>query len=201
MTALTEIFVPKMGRPDPVEPSGLRFRNRYDQESWERRYADVGAGWYLDRFVYLFGPEAARLERCLDAWSFLVPPRNPDRMIVGRNAYGAILVLEHGNDPLPAVHVLEPFVVTYWTHPQLDFVSLLGRFLPEGLIPHFMDGRLYKKWRKQTGKHLPTDAILAPRVPEGLGGTRTLTNFQVEDIFAYYESTAPVYAKAFAKKT
>jgi hypothetical protein len=201
MTALTEIFVPKFGRPDPSAPSGLQFGDPAYQERWERYYADIGAGWYLDRFVYLFGPDAARLERCLDAWSFLVPPRNPDRMILGRNAYGAILVMEHGNDPVPAVHVLEPYVVTYWTHPYLDFVSLLGTFLPEGKIPHFMDTRLYKKWRKQARAHLQGDDILAPREPEGLGGTRTLENFQVEDIFAYYESTATVYAKAFAKKT
>jgi hypothetical protein len=37
--------------------------------------------------------------------------------------------------------------------------------------------------------------ILAPKLPEDLGGTRTLENFQMENLFEYYERTGREYAK------
>jgi hypothetical protein len=197
MSDLGEHFVEALGRPDPVEPSGLTFPGLIRQGYWDMFYDQVGAGWFLDRFVYLFGPQAERLQTCLDAWPFLVPPSS-DRRILGRNAHGAILVLEDASKVKTRVYLLDPFALAYWTDPLLQLESLLGRFLPDNLLPRFLDRSLYESWRRATDMHLEDDFILAPKTPEGLGGEWSPANFQPENIFDYYESMAPIYAKAYA---
>src|SRR4051794_23878413 len=94
-----EHFAKVFGSPKPRTPSGLHFSPRRAlADVWnDLMYPDVGAGWYWDRFLYLFGPGLDELHACLDAWPFLVAPRRPDRMILGRNAYGAILFIDRVN--------------------------------------------------------------------------------------------------------
>jgi hypothetical protein len=41
--------------------------------------------------------------------------------------------------------------------------------------------------------------VLGIKVPKGLGGKLELDNLQLDGIVDYYQSTGPIYAKAFAK--
>ena len=162
--------------------------------------AGIGKATFAFRFArFLFAEGAERLKACLKAWDFLVPP-NRDRIVLGRNAHGAILVLHDANDAEKrSVHVLDPFRVLYWTHSDVTLTNLIGTFLPERLIPNFVDDSLYAQWRAANEARLRDDEILAPRKPLGLGGKFDLDNFQREKIVSYYKTTAPIYRKAFAK--
>jgi hypothetical protein len=91
MSAVGEAFVKAFGKPDPATPNGVTFSMPGLQGSWESLHKEIGSGWYRDGFLYLFGEGLDALKPCLEAWSFLVPPCD-DRVIIGRNAYGAILV-------------------------------------------------------------------------------------------------------------
>lgn len=194
MSDVGKAFLRALGKPNPAMPSGLQFRDGHSQQLWQRLHRELGAGWFLDRFFYLFGPGLEQLFACLEAWSFLVPPSR-DRMILGRNAYGAILVLERPSSVDQSVHLLDPFRVQYWTDPRIGFVNLISRWLPDHLLPGFADDLLYRAW-VQSGTHLPDDVILAPKTPLGLGGRLEPDNIQEEEIVSYYRTTAPIYAKA-----
>lgn len=186
------------GKPDPETPNGLHFTSSGLADLWKDMRREIRSGWFQDRFLYLFGEELDALRPCLDAWSFVVPP-NRDRMILGRNAYGALLVLDGANSGKWSVHVLDPFRVVFWTNPQLSLMNLIAYWLPENQIPYFRDDGPYREWRKKHRIYLDDDTILAPKVPEGLGGALELSNLQEEPILEYYETMAPIYAKAFAK--
>jgi hypothetical protein len=196
MSDVGKAFLGVLGKPDPATPSGLQFREAHSQQLWQRLYQEIGAGWFLNRFFYLFGPGLERLLACLEAWSFLVPPGR-DRMILGHNAYGAILVLERPNTTDASVHLLDPFRVQYWSDPRIGFINLIGRWLPDRMLPGFSDDLLYRAWI-QGGTVLPDDVILAPEKPLGLGGTLEPDNIREEEIVSYYRTTGPIYEKAFA---
>ncbi len=198
-SVLATNFIDGIGRPDPPTPDGLRCRSSAFGELWQDIHAQIGSGWYLNRFLYLFGEGVEKLRPCLDAWSFLVPPNHPDRMILGRNAHGAILVLENGNSPDPSVFVLNPLTLEYWTDPRIGFENLLGRWLPRNEIPFFLDHDLYDAWIAGTGRFLDEDMVLAPKIPLVLGGEMKPENLQTESIISYYETSAPVAEKTLAK--
>jgi hypothetical protein len=198
MSDVGKPFVQALGKPDPEAPNGLRFTSSGLADLWKAMRREVRSGWFQDRFLYLFGDGLDALQPCLDAWSFVVPP-NRDRMVVGRNAYGALLVLDNANSGKGSVHVLDPFRVVYWSNPNLGLMNLIAYWLPESRIPHFRDDGPYREWRKKHGVYLDDDVILAPRTPEGLGGKFELANLQEEPILEYYETTAPIYHKAFAQ--
>src|SRR5262249_60011919 len=122
MPTVAERFKGALGSPTQEVPSGMTFSSRGQQMIWDS--LGIPAGWYKGRFLYLFGQELAQFQPCLDAWSFIVPPGHPDRMIIGRNAYGALLVLEDGNKPgAEHVYMLDPFLVAYTTSPDLTLSS------------------------------------------------------------------------------
>jgi len=203
MSAIADAFVAAMGKPNPPSTPGLHFADERMQASWDRIQAEVGAGWFLNHFLCLFAEGLDSLGACLDAWSFLVPPSSSERLIAGRNAYGAILVVENSTKDLGGlgeVHVLDPTAVAYWSHPDLYLRSMIGSWLPHNEIPHFLEHELYDAWLQQSGRYLVDDEILAMRAPRGLGGAMTLDNFYPENIFSYYETTGPIYAKAFPRK-
>lgn len=121
MSKLHDSFSKALGDASPKVPPALAF-TRYNP-SWDLIKSEIGAGWFLDRFVYLFGDGLEPLKACLDAWSFVVPP-HADRKIIGRNAYGAILVLEDGEDlDKESVHVLDPVNVDYKVVRYADAVA------------------------------------------------------------------------------
>lgn len=190
-------FQRAFGHPDPAAPDGLRFTRAWERGVWDDLRAQTGTGWFLDRFLYLFGEGLDALAPCLEAWSFLVP-QQVEKMIVGRNAYGALLVLENPNQfgPQSRVGILDPVSVVYRKHPDLDFAGLVGYWLPQRQLPEFLDRAVYDEWRRRSGRHLEPDHILGARQPLGLGGSMTLGNFQEEEIVQYYRTTAPIYRKA-----
>jgi hypothetical protein len=193
MSAVGEAFIAAFGKPDPSAPSGITFFQ------WKSLYTEIGAGWFKDRFLYLFGEGLSPLRECLDLWSFLVPPCD-DRIIVGRNAYGAMLVLDHGNThDKEQLYVLDPFTVTYETRPNLLFRNLIGRWLPQGLLQGFLDDRAYKQWLAENHVDgVDLDEVLGIKVPNALGGELVTSNLQLDGIIDYYRTTAPIYAEAFA---
>lgn len=197
MTVMKDTFVRVFGKPKPKTPNVVHFKDPGLEAIWKLCEKDTGAGWYMNRFVYMFGPQVERWAPCLDAWSFLVPRSRARRIIIGRNAYGALLVVDDTADA-PA-HVLDPFLMVYWSHPNLHFGNLLATWLPQNQIPGFLDDTLYQAWIKVRKKPLEDDLILAPKTPFGLGGEMDPANFQEEEIVSYYQTTAPIYAKAYAK--
>ncbi len=143
----------------------------------------AGGGWYRDGFLYLSGEGLEELRPCLDAWSFLVPSGG-DRTVLGRNAYGALIVEGPGPD---SVWILDPFTVSY------------TRVAVDALPPGFLDGSAYRGWLDQHGLDgIEFRDVLGIKVPKGLGGALEVDNLQIEDIVDYYESTGPIYADAFA---
>ncbi|MBO3749962.1 hypothetical protein J5X84_28105 [Streptosporangiaceae bacterium NEAU-GS5] len=193
MSAVGEAFLAAFGKPDPAAPNGIAFYQ------WKSLYTEIGAGWFKGGFLYLFGDGMAFLTECLDAWPFLVPPCD-DRIIVGRNAYGAILVLEHAHTPeQEQLYVLDPFTVTYETRPNLLFRNLIGRWLPQGLLTDFLDDRAYRQWLAANEVDtVDLDEVLGIKIPQALGGELVTGNMQLGDIVDYYRTTAPIYAEAFA---
>jgi len=200
MTLVGERFVSAFGAPDPAAAPGLQFERRGSRVMWERLHEEVGAGWFRDGFLYLFGEGLEALRPCLEAWSFIVPPCD-DRLIIGRNAYGMLLVLDNPSRPAQeTVYVLDPFTVSYAGDSTVQLVSLIGRALPDGELRPFLDDQPYRAWRQEHGvDRLGAKNILGVKVPKGLGGQLESSNLQVEDIIAYYQTTAAIYANEFAK--
>jgi len=198
MSAGGDAFRGALGAPDPSVPDGLPegTANGY----WERLKPELGCGYFMDRYLYLFGEKLQELTTCLEAWSFVVPHHEP-RVILGYNAYGALLVL-HENTAEPwknRVHVLDPLHVTYTTYPSFDFLGLIGSWLPEKRIPGFFDTSVYEAWSNETGAYLDPHEVLGIGVPLSLGGAMALDNFAAQDIVEYYKTSGPTYEKALGK--
>src|SRR4051794_26879387 len=105
MTFMGERFLAAVGAPAPPVPPGLRFDSS-EQSFWEEYvHAEIGSGWYLDGFLYLFGEPLEPLLACLAPWSFLVPPLERP-MILGYNAFGTLLVLKDRADVNSRIGVL-----------------------------------------------------------------------------------------------
>jgi len=97
------------------------------------------------------------------------------------------------------VYILDPFTVTYATDPNLAFKNLIGYWLPRNELPEFLDDSAYKTWIKENDAgRLDLDDVLGIKVPKSLGGKLTAGNLQIDGIVDYYQTTAPIYAKAFA---
>jgi hypothetical protein len=195
---MVEAFKQAFGEPDPAVPPGLQFGDSFEGHIWRRHAPKLGAGWFRDRFLYLFGEGLEALAPCLEAWSFLAPP-NGDRIIVGRNAYGAIAYVDDANSSRGKLSVLDPLSVSVVTTRGLDLWSFIGRFLPQDLIANFLDDSV---WRQQIAKvplGLELNLALVPKIPLSLGGKMELDNFAVEGIVPYYQSTAPIYEKGIAE--
>jgi hypothetical protein len=195
---MAEDFTKAMGRPDPSAPSGLHFTGVYDERMWANVGEKIGAGFFRDRFLYLFGEGLEPLNECLKAWSFLVPANN-DRLIVGRNAYGAIAYVDNTNGAKPRLYIVDPLNVALVSEPDLDLWRFIARFLPLNLLPAFTDDLLYREWLNTTQLGLSLDLALAIKLPLTLGGELELDNFSVEGIVEYYQTTAPIYAKGLAE--
>jgi hypothetical protein len=200
MTVVGESFIKGLGTPNPRVRPGIGLEGTPDQDLWEMLASEIGAGWFLDGFAFLFGKGINDLGPCVDAWSFLCPPY-PNRRVIGRNAYGALLVLDvgWGNKAGGKVWLLDPTRISFFSEQWLDLISLVGDWLPERRLPGFLDRKLYDDFVRQTGQRLDLRSILALKVPLSMGGTMTLDNVQVEDIEMYYRSTAPIYERAMEK--
>src|SRR3954464_3515093 len=92
-------FLKAFGKPTRKVGSSIQFTSTGSSGFWRLVSPVIGAGWYRKNFFYLFGDGLEPLRECLDAWSFIVP-RCEDRVILGRNAYGAILTIENESQDL-----------------------------------------------------------------------------------------------------
>jgi hypothetical protein len=62
-----DLFKKRFGAPSPATENGLHFAEYGPRFSWEMSHEEIGSGWFLDRFLYLFGDGVDRLAACLDA--------------------------------------------------------------------------------------------------------------------------------------
>ncbi|UOQ53919.1 hypothetical protein [Hymenobacter cellulosivorans] len=184
------IFTQHFGRPEPAVPPGDFFADKFDKSLWRMMYDEVGAGWYQDRFLYLFGAELPQLNPVLDLWPGLLEP-GVERVVIGRNAYGALLVAERtteeGTDA--PIGLLDPWQGTYTKQEGLDFASLLSEGLPENRLPTFLDQTVYRAF-VAAGGQLAAAEILGIKTPLSQGGTLDGSNFQSEEIWAFYQRIA-----------
>jgi len=194
MSELGEVFISTFGKPDPAVPCGISFKGHNLAFFWDELQQEIGSGWFLDRFVYLFGEGLDDFQVCLDAWRFLLPD-NKERMVVGKNAYGAMLVAEEPSKHALSspIGILDPLTVSYQTDPNLIFSNLIGFYLPEKKLSQFLNTSLYDAWRKTLNDELELHEILAIKVPLTLGGKMEASNFQPENIVDYYQTTADIY--------
>ena len=190
---MAEAFTKALGKPDPAVPPALRFES-FNRYIWEENAQKLGAGFFRNRFLYLFGGGLETLQPCLDAWSFLIP-HNRDRTIIGRNAYGSIVFVDNLDSAKAQLYVVDPLTVSLITDYGLDLWRFIGRYLPQNLIENFLSDGVYRKWLAESQLGLELNLALAIKTPLSLGGKMELDNFSVEDIVSYYQSTAPIYAQ------
>jgi len=116
-------------------------------------------------------------------------------MIVGYNAFGTLLVVKDRTDWDARLGVLDPARVIWWDPPELDFVGLIGTWIPDKRIPHFLDHAPYDAWRSAGGRPLNIGEMLSMKLPAALGGELVPENFEINDIVRYYQVSGPVYAR------
>lgn len=193
---MSEAFFGALGQPDGGGgPVVFATDDVVASIQWESALRELRGGRYLDRFLWLLTPGLDRLARCLRAWSFLVP-ESSDRVILGRNAYGAIAFADGVSAGKSRVSVVDPLTLRVMSDATWDIIGFFAQALPEGQTGHFLDRAVYSQWLSQSRLYLEDDLALAIKVPVPLDGALASENFQVEDIFTYYETTAPAYAKA-----
>ena len=200
MSSHGERFIKALGRPDPPAGAGPACADATVAKALQAVRAEVGGGWFKHRFLYLFGEELDTLRPCLDAWSFLVRGGSEKRTVIGRNAYGALLVMEDRN-AAHHVFVLDPFRVSYWGDLGLSLEEAVGEALcGPGLLSEFLDDGAYQAWVRENEAELDMEDVLGFKVPKGLGGKITPENLQLDGIVEYYQETAPIHEGALRKQ-
>ena len=146
----------------------------------------------MNGFLHLFGEDNRELDTVLDHWNFLFP-YTLERWVIGRNAYGCLLVLESPSQrgTMARVGYLNTLEVSYFTDEHLDLLGLVGNWLPNNRLPGFLDDNVY---RRTTSAILPNE-MLGIIEPLSLGGTFSIDNFQIEKIEGYFADTGSVYSK------
>jgi hypothetical protein len=117
---------------------------------------------------------------------------------VGYNAFGTLLVVKDRTDWSPRLGVLDPTRVVWWDPPDFDFTGLIGTWLPDKRIPHFLDHAPYDAWRAAGGRQLNVGEMLSMKTPAALGGEFVPENFEINGIVRYYQASGPVYAKTIS---
>lgn len=197
MGDLRRIFRKAMGKPDPVSPVGVHFDDDGEQLTFESYVEDVGAGWFKERFIYLFGEGLEPLVACVHAWRFLAGAL-PRAQVIGQNAYGALVV--NLDRKTVNVGIIDPWRIDFSTDPNFDVGGLIGSRLPDNELAGFLDDRLFRQWQKATGMSVDVGEMLSLKVPLALGGEATLENLELVPMVEYYEASGPVFAKAAGKR-
>jgi hypothetical protein len=192
-------FSKVFGAPNPPAKSEPLCKNEVTADTLRKFRAQVGGGWFANRFLYLFGEELETLKPCLDAWSFVARGGAAGHTIIGRNAYGALLVMKDDN-PAQHVFVLDPFRISYWANYGLTLTEAVGNSLcAPGLLTEFLDDRAYQAWTKENNVVLEMEDALGFKVPQNLGGLIANDNLQLDGIVKYYQETGLIYADALNK--
>lgn len=199
MSALTDAFLSAYTKGVPLGERAAIFTGIFNNMVYDDIVKDIGYGSFQDGFLVLFSDETERYNECLKLWSFLLPADNVSRKVIGRNAYGALLVIEEAekNGTAAVLGILDPVTVSYWRNEHCLFANFLGHWLPMKKVPGtFTDSSVYESWKKGSGKVPETGEILAIKVPLTLGGKMEPGNFQIENFASYFASTAAIYRKA-----
>lgn len=198
MTAVGQAFVNALGTPDSLDQLGFKFEQEWDQASLSLITDEIGTGWYLGGFLYLLGRDVPALDGLLKYWQFLFTDGKA-RKVIGRNIYGALLVIEDADidGTMAMVGVIDPLNVAYFTNPNLDFTGLLGNWLPQGKLPSFMNKTVYSSYQELGYSPLNKAEVLGIKTPLTLGGKMELANFQVESLEEYTASITAIYRSAF----
>lgn len=201
MSPVSSAFLSTFGLTESRQPHRLHFNEVFDQMLWENVYQDIGAGWFKNKFLQLFCADLEPYDALLEHWHFALP-KNNSYNVIGRNSYGALLLIENMDQKGTAapIRLLNPLLPAFWGDDQNVFMNCIGHWLPKNKIPGFSDSTLYDAYFKTTQTRLEADEILAIKIPMGLGGAIEAQNFQIENIFDYYRSTAPIYAPFFENK-
>jgi hypothetical protein len=194
MSVMSDGFFAALGQPDEETAPHFPVTDEVAQLQWESVIAELKGGRFLDRFLWMLTPGLERLDACLRAWPFLVRP-SQDRVIIGRNAYGAIAFVDGINAGRSSVSIVDP--LTLRCGPVNDLVGYFARSLRDG-PGRFLDHGVYDAWLRKSKLYLEDNLALAIKMPLPLDGKMEVDNFQVEDIFDYYRTTAPAYEKAVA---
>ncbi len=201
MSAVSDAFIKAYGTPDPHIPCRLRYAQAWQHEVNDPLIAEIGSGHYRNGFFHLLGEDLEPLDALLDTWKFILPDEVP-RTVIGRNAYGVLLVAEDlaEEDTAAQLCVLDPIRVGYHRDANWRVLNGLVTWLP-GHYPNFMDDRIYSALAGNSNVRLEANEILAIKAPMSLGGLFEPDNFQRENIFDYYTTTAAIYAKYIANGT
>lgn len=204
MADLGVYFTPALGKASPTSRDGIGSKlPLIPGKDWKyvtRNSPGIRPGYYRDRFYNLFSSSVGGYQRCVEAWSFMLPDKK-DRVVIGANAYGALLLVELNANEAGQVGVLDTIRPAFETQVGWSFFpTLFSQLLPQKLLGTFCDESVYSAWRKQEKKELGPNEILGIRIPRGLGGKLVLSNFEREDIFSHYESRADIYKRKGAPK-
>lgn len=82
---------------------------------------------------------------------------------------------------------------TYWKEPYVSLESLLRAYLPDGLLPGFLEHEAYDEWVAAHGP-LGDDEVLVPVVPLAAGGALTADNLARKDVFATHRAAAAAFS-------
>jgi hypothetical protein len=195
-TEVSNQFLKTYNLPEIIEPLYFNFSNFLTQAVWNSIYKEIGAGYYQNNFIYLFGEQLKQLEPCIDFWSFLIP-KEKDFTIIGMNKMGMLLLAENlqSKGISSQIYLVDNLNVKLWTDPNIVFVNLIGNWLPLKKIPLFNENILFEAWNQTQKESLDFLEIFAIKVPLSLQGKYEASNFQIENIIDYYSSTGKIYSK------
>ena len=84
----------RFGKGDQGPEQRIRFARMLDEMMNKELFTEFGCGRFQDGFLHLFSQDLDVLDPLLETWSFLLPEAEGRRKVIGRNAYGALLILE-----------------------------------------------------------------------------------------------------------
>jgi hypothetical protein len=194
MSAVGDLFTKNLGKPLQDTELGFKFPMEWDQVVLDDLYQEIGAGWFLDGFIYLLGPAVEGMNRYLDDWAFLFGDA-VSRQVIGWNAYGSLLVIEEAEDlgTVAMIGMIDTLNVRYFRDPNLDFMGLFGNWLPQKKLPGFLDDHVYQAYRAAGNAPLEIGEILGIIHPLSLDGKFELANFQKEPLRDYFSEVTKIY--------
>ena len=84
----------RFGKGDQGPEQRIRFAGMVNDMVNTELFTEFGCGRFQDGFLHLFSQDLDVLDPLLETWSFLLPQAEGRRKVIGRNAYGALLILE-----------------------------------------------------------------------------------------------------------
>lgn len=197
MSAVSDAFLKSVGPDKGNSKLGFHFSMEWDQVVLDDLYKEIGAGKFKNGFLFLLGNEMESLNESLKYWDFLFK-EDCDRKVIGRNAYGSLLIVENENElgTIAPIGYLDVLNCKYYKDANLDFLGLIGNWIPKNRLEYFLDDHVYNDFLIKQKIELSKNEILAIKVPLSLGGKMNLDNFQIEDIDEYFKSITEIYKKA-----